>query len=478
MSISHSLSNALSGLTVASRAAEVVANNVANATNENYGRREVELASQVLGGRGAGVKFVGVNRIVDQALLSDRRTADASLGGASVRSDFHAALERLTGTPDQGDSLSARMAALESSLLEAASRPDSMPRLQSLADAATGVAGQVNRISDGIQDMRMDAERQIASQVETLNRSVAQVKELNERILAGKQGNRDISGLMDQQQQAIDQIASIVPLRLMPRDNGTVALYTTQGARLLDGQAAKIGFEPKSVIMPEHTLENGLLNGLTIDGRAVRTGENGALSGGSLGALFELRDGLAVDAQERIDALAQDLVGRFTTADDPLPPGEIQLFGDTLVPSEERGIAGRLTVNPNVLPSEGGQLWRLRDGMEATAQGDVGDASRLQEMLDRLALRTSPANGGFMQNQTASGLTGDFLSGIGVARQSAESSTAFATSQNQTLRSMQMADGVDTDQEMQKLMQIEQAYAANARVISVVDEMMRMLMDL
>ncbi|WP_371808891.1 flagellar basal body rod C-terminal domain-containing protein [Ruegeria sp. HKCCC2111] len=38
--------------------------------------------------------------------------------------------------------------------------------------------------------------------------------------------------------------------------------------------------------------------------------------------------------------------------------------------------------------------------------------------------------------------------------------------------------GVDTDQELQRLMQVEQTYAANARVISVVDELLETLLRL
>lgn len=37
---------------------------------------------------------------------------------------------------------------------------------------------------------------------------------------------------------------------------------------------------------------------------------------------------------------------------------------------------------------------------------------------------------------------------------------------------MELADGVDTDAELQRLILVEQAYAANARIIEVVDEMM------
>lgn len=39
-----------------------------------------------------------------------------------------------------------------------------------------------------------------------------------------------------------------------------------------------------------------------------------------------------------------------------------------------------------------------------------------------------------------------------------------------------MADGVDTDTEMQRLLQYEQAYAANARVIQAIDEMMNTIL--
>lgn len=39
-----------------------------------------------------------------------------------------------------------------------------------------------------------------------------------------------------------------------------------------------------------------------------------------------------------------------------------------------------------------------------------------------------------------------------------------------------MGDGVDSDAEMQKLLQYEQAYAANARVIQAVNDMMDQLL--
>ena len=68
------------------------------------------------------------------------------------------------------------------------------------------------------------------------------------------------------------------------------------------------------------------------------------------------------------------------------------------------------------------------------------------------------------------------LSSVGVSRQQSETALTGASTQQSTLKQMQLADGVDTDAEMQKLMMIEQAYAANARVISAADELMQLLL--
>ena len=55
MSISGALSNALSGMSAASRRAEVTSHNIANASTEGYARQRVTTAHHVVDGRGSGV---------------------------------------------------------------------------------------------------------------------------------------------------------------------------------------------------------------------------------------------------------------------------------------------------------------------------------------------------------------------------------------------------------------------------------------
>ena len=72
-------------------------------------------------------------------------------------------------------------------------------------------------------------------------------------------------------------------------------------------------------------------------------------------------------------------------------------------------------------------------------------------------------------------LAAEFLSFVGQAHQSALSDTSFAAARHSSLKTLELQNGVDTDQEMQSLLLIEQAYAANARVIQAVDEMLQSL---
>ena len=53
-----------------------------------------------------------------------------------------------------------------------------------------------------------------------------------------------------------------------------------------------------------------------------------------------------------------------------------------------------------------------------------------------------------------------------------ETRESFADSLNQTLRTEELRNGVDTDTEMQQLLVIEQAYDANARIIETISEML------
>ena len=148
-------------------------------------------------------------------------------------------------------------------------------------------------------------------------------------------------------------------------------------------------------------------------------------------------------------------------------------------PLNEVGIARRINLNVLVDPANGGDLWKLRDGLNAVTQGSVGDATQLNRLADALTAPVVPASGSFVgAARTTSALAADVLSQISGGRQRAEQTEVYATARQDALTALQMQDGVDTDQEMQTLLIVEQAYAANARVLQTADELIQTLIGL
>ncbi len=478
MSLSASLTAALSGLAAASRGAETVASNVANAQTAGYARRELALAA-----RGPGVAVAGTIRDLDLALLGDRRRADADAAGASARAAALARIDAVFGSADDPGSLIGRIARFGGALTAAAGRPDSTIRLADLTDAAAALAAAVRTAAEAVQAARGEADRAVAADVALLNDTLAQVADLNAAIASETARGGDAATLTDQRQALIDRIAPVVPLRMVPRANGTVALFTMTGGILLDGsRPTTVGFTPAGAVTPETTVEGGALARVTLGGTAVGSGPDGFLAGGRLAANLALRDADGPAVQDELDALARDLIERFSApaADPTLPPGDPGVFTDAGLAFDigrERGLAQRLALNALVDPDAGGDPSRWRDGLGAASPGDPGAADQLLRLADTFAERRATGSAALPAGlRSVTGLGAAVASAAAARRIAAEDASAFAAARGTALRDAEAARGIDTDRELQDLLRIERAYAANAQVVATVDRMLEILL--
>ena len=483
MSVTSALAGALSGLSATSRQAEILSSNVANATTPGYARRQVGLGSAVLAGHGQGVQVLGVTRDVDRHLLGERRIAQAGGGDRDVRAEFLKRVEQSLGTADTPSSLAARLAAFDQALVEASGRPESQTRLNGVAATAKSLMAGLAAATTDIQNARASADRRIGEEVGKLNATLQQLHELNVNLRSFTGAGRDISALLDQRQRLVDQISSIVPIREIPRDLNQIALFTVGGAPLLEGSASVIGFTPVHTITPEMTQALGGLSGITINGRPYDTaGSASPILGGTLGALFAVRDELAVSAQGKLDAAARDLIERFEGLDPTVVPGAPGLFtdaGSAFDPLDEVGLAGRLRLNAAADPDQGGALFRLRDGLGAATEGPPGNGSLLGALHSALGATRPLSSTGFAGgSRSFAVLTSDILSSASAIRLSAQSEQSFSAARLTALTDLEAQNGIDTDQEMQELLVIEKNYAANAKVIQAVADMIDTLIRL
>ena len=488
MSMSSALSNALSGLNAATRSAELISDNVANALTPGYSRRTLDISAASVDGRGAGVSVTGVRLERDLVTIAARRRNDAENADANVHATTLAKFTAALGTPDQPGALATRAADFEAALIAASNDPASSTALSNLANRATQYGQALSQLSTETQRVRMDADAQISRQVGEVNTSLKSIEFLNREIKVRTSVGGETAALVAERQQLIDRVSSILPIKSVQRPGDEIALFTSNGGVLIDGPAAELGFSQTSLITQDMTLASGALSGLTLNDRPVTIGQgNGAglLDGGSLSALFEVRDVTAPEFGGQIDALAEDLVLRFqdATIDTSLLPGDAGLFTDggaAYDPSDRLGLAGRLQLNAAVDPSQGGEIWRLRDGLNAGAQGNAGSNTILTSLLNAATSDRLPAPGlGIDAAMGISGFASELTSQAATRQYQTEDRMVYLSALGTTLNAAETSvSGVDTDAEMSRLLLVEQSYAANARVVSVVDTLLQRLLEI
>ncbi|MEM7487800.1 MAG: flagellar basal body rod C-terminal domain-containing protein [Pseudomonadota bacterium] len=481
MSLSSAMSTAVVGLTLTSKRADAVADNVANADRPGYARRSVTSTSN---GPGLPPGRTAIDRAVDPRLVQLRREAEARAGHASVESGFQVAFDAALGDPDQPGSLQDRLAQLDAALVGAATNPSSEVALTQVAHAAADIANKIGEIAEVVVRERQAADTRIGTAVEQLNADLAEVERLNADIIRHGANDKAAADLLDRRTVVVDRISTQIPVRVLPRDNDAIALVSEGGQILLDGRPAEIEFTPSPFIVPGMVHPTNL-SGLTINGRDLAShGASSTIGGGTLSALFDLRDEVAPDATAKLDGFAQELIARFS---DPLvdpsltatDPGLFTDAGGVLGAPVAPGLAGRLALNPAIDPSDASTLWRLRDGLAAVAPAPIAGAGTLagfSSAIHGVATPTSPA-----LSQTPGSLVG-----IAAALKSAVSSDRVRTeslAQETQAEANDRGDlrdggGVDIDAEMQHLLRIEQTYAANARLIQAAGEMMDRLTEL
>lgn len=484
MSLSNALSNAISGIAAATRGTEVVSSNLANALTPGYARRELQLSARSQAAQGGGVHVDGVTRMVRTSVLAQGRLASAETARTQTLATFHKTMADSIGVPGEAGALTTLLADFDAALTAAAAQPQSEINLSRVLATAQTLARGYGALGTQVQDARTEADCAIASDVQTLNDGLARVVELNRQITVQMAAGDDATALQDSRQQLIDSLSEIVPIQELPREGGRVALFTAGGAILLDGfTPATIDFTAAGPLAAGMTVEGSSVGRLSFNGQELSSGQMDMFSGGRLAADFQIRDIDAPAAQSRLDAAARDLVERFS---DPgvdatlgTGPGLFTDAGASLDPANEAGLSQRLAVNAAVDTAQGGNLWRLRDGLGASAPGPAGQTALLDRLRGALAeQRVSGSPGISAAQRSAATMAADVTSLAATARLDAESALTGATARSDSYDAMIRQDGVDSDQEMETLLGLERAYAANAKVLSAVDDMIQTILSL
>jgi flagellar hook-associated protein 1 FlgK len=317
MSLNDALSIAMSGLRANQAAMSLVSSNVANAETPGYIRKATDQVT-VNSGAGSSVRTVGVNRELDQYIQAQLRTENSGAGYASLRASFLSQVQSLYGDPGGTGTLEDSFNTLTTAVQALSTSADSQSARVGVINAAQTMAQQLNSMTQGIQTLRGAAESGINDAVSTANTLMKQIATINNQLtanpLGGTSTDPSTAALLDQRDQYITQLSSLMDIRVSTNGANQVTVFTGSGVQLVGNEAATLSFNAQGTVTPNTTWSadptKSSLGSVKIDfpsGGSIDLTATGAIKSGTIAAYTELRDKTLVQAQNQLDQFAASM---------------------------------------------------------------------------------------------------------------------------------------------------------------------------
>jgi flagellar hook-associated protein 1 len=487
MNLTAALESARSSLMASGIQSSTISRNIAGASSTGYSRKIAVLDNLP----GTGVYVAAIQRAASSGLYTNVLTATSS---SAKQSAIYDGLQKIASAtvddPELEQSPTAQLNKLKQALQQYANAPDNTTLAQAAVTSAKDMATALNQATQTVQSVREGADADMNTSVQNINRLLSQFQTVNTAIMKGTISGDDITDYLDQRDSIVSQLSQELGVTMSTRPNGDAALYTDSGAVLFDKTARTVSFAPTNAYTAGTTG-----NAVYVDGVPV-TGANSVmpLKSGKLAGLAQLRDQDTVTYQSQLDEIARGLINTFKESDQsPVPslpdvpglftyPGAPAMLASATVSA---GLAGTISVAASVDPAQGGNPNLLRDGAisgnvayQYNTAGNGGYSARLQQLIGGMdasqpfdATTQGKPNGSLIDFASSS------TSWIENQRKTADSNVTYQkTLLDRSTAALSNVSGVNMDDEMSLMLQVERTYSASSKIISTVDQMLQSLL--
>jgi flagellar hook-associated protein 1 len=490
MTLTQSIGNARSSLSTVSEQISVVSQNIARVNDTNATRKVANVTS----GPGGGVSLTGVSRTANKLLLDTYLTANSNSQTQTVINSALDQLQNTVGDTDSDISPAALIAKLESALQDYSTTPQNGAVGATVVTAAQELADSLNAATQAVTDVRNQADSDIATSVGNINDLLSQFQDLNKQVVSGTSSGADITDALDQRDAVLKQLSTEIGIQAVSRNNGDMAIYTDSGVTLFDKTPRKVTFQQSASLSPGSVGSPVYADGVPIAG----TPHVMSIGSGKLAGLVDVRDNITLTYQSQLDETARGLIETFAETDQsatPTLPAAAGLFtygGGPAIPASgtvKPGLAGSIKVNPNVDPSQGGDPNLIRDGGISdptnpaykynTTPPAASFTDRIQQLITNLdATRSFDPSSQIAQTGSVADYAKSSVSWLEALRQSASSEAETKqTLADRASSSLSQNTGVNLDEEMTNLLDLERTYQASSRLINTVDSMLSTLLQ-
>jgi flagellar hook-associated protein 1 FlgK len=365
---------AFSGISTTELQISVASSNISNADTKGYTQKTANQIANVTAGVGTGVSITGISSNVDKLLLKSLIGANSELGAADTTNSYLTQLQQLfgsastSGTSTTGTSLANSLASLESALSSLASSPSSVSLQSAVVSALDDFASQLRSTSSGVQTLRADADKDIASSVQSVNDDLQQIADLNVEIRKMAASGQSTADLEDERNTALQDLSSYMNVSYYTASNGDLQVYTSSGRALVDSSAHTLSYTATANVSASSSYASGGFSGIMVDGVDVTS----QITSGKIGSLITLRDQTLPAVQTQLDQLASQLksaLNSITNGASAVPP-PTSLTGSASV-SSTTALSASGTVRIAVA-DQSGNLVSYQD-LDLSSYATVGD---------------------------------------------------------------------------------------------------------
>ena len=484
MSLTLSTDTARSSLQATSEQISVVSRNIARVHDADATRKTATLVS----GPGVGVSVPRIDRTSDQLLFNTYLTANSASQAQTSIATALGQMQRTVDDTDQEHSPAALMSKLSATLQTYSGDPQNPAVAASVVSAAKDVSNALNSASSTVAQVRQQADSDIATSVANINDLLAQFQNLNNEVVRGSSNGRDITDILDSRDAVLKQLSSEVGIRTVSRDNGDIAIYTDSGVTLFDKVPRAVTFQQTQNLAAGASGAAVYADGVPIAG----TSHILEIQSGKLAGLMSVRDDIAVTYQSQLDEMARGLINAFAETDQsatPTLPSATGLFtysgGPTLPTGVVAGLASSIKINAAVDPGQGGNAELIRDGGISGASYKY-NAANAPAFTDRIQSLISGLNSGqafdpstqLPSSSSVMDYAKNSVSWLEALRQSATAEADYrSTVAQRATSSLSQATGVNLDEEMTNLLDLERTFQASSRLINTVNQMLSTLIQ-
>ena len=475
--IFSSMNTANKGLKAQQTALHTTGHNIASMNLEGFSRQRVEMKAdraysiKGVGQIGTGVKMEAVVRMVNENISKQIRNETSTLNRFTEKSEVIDGLEMIFKEPsDTG--LNFNIGEMFESFNNLSKNPESLNVKEVALEKLKTLTGTLRQMADQIERLESQSHEAIDKNLVDFNGKTEELNSLNKQILKVSISGQIPNDLLDQRDLTLKELSAIGDVKLDFDKYGRVAIKM-DGENVLsfEGGQKYLAYDKLDQNNPSGTREIRLYDKKIDSEKRENPGDTIEIKNGRIKGQIEALE-IIKESSEKLDEMAGTMAKSINRVHQEGGNGNLEIFTfkDNDIRAKNIGVNKAIVDQPDKL-----KAGKLKEGETDIHPGNGELALELSQIKNKKLGEDGQEN---PSGNTISGSYIDMVVKVGISKQHSDKMVEnqdALTGQLENRR--ESVSGVSINDEIANVIKFQKAYEANAKVLSVLTEMLDVLIN-